>query len=221
MSIWSKSLIFFALLLMAAGGVVYWAKFRLIEHGFSDDTSTRQFIIANDVLEIPLNLMRFAVQREKTVLQQADLVMHWSDASGFQSANSDKFLDPAHTMELIFLTIGERQLHLAMNDRVVPIYQKLISAVEQRGPSGLIIRPFKPGAGYDGEELVFASDGNIVWAARCQSAQASQFPTCIRDVFVGAGLTATYRFSRSLLGYWADIETRISLKLDEMVVTGR
>ena len=122
MGMLSKAIAVLILIALAVGGTIYWAKFKLIRHEFTTDSASRQFIIGNDVLEIPLNTMRFAAQREKTVLRQADLVLYWADGTGFDDTHSERFLDPAHTGQLIFVTINERALDFDMSQRVAPIY---------------------------------------------------------------------------------------------------
>ena len=221
MTSWSKIIGLLMLLTVLTVGGVFWLKSRLTQHEFSADTTSKQFIIGNDVLEIPLNMIRFASQREQTVLNQADLVMYWIDGSGFQETNRRIFLTPDGTKDLIFITLGDRTLDYDMSGRLEPIYSKLMSGTGRSGPAGLILRQFKPGTGYDGEELVISPYGNSIWTARCQKDGQLESPICMRDIFAGAGLSLRYRFSRSLLPFWREIEASIKAKRSELVVTGK
>ena len=200
---------------------VYWLKSRVEVHGFTEQAETRQFIIGNDVLEIPLNMMRLASQRQQTVLQQADLVMFAGDGSGYSNQNAGAFLRADRVQDLIFVTIAERELDLAMNERLDPIYSKLLSTSASNGPSNLILKPFRSGTGYDGEELAIFRLGNAVWVARCQRVEDSQYPNCMQDYFIGTGLTLRYRFGRALLPQWREVDALVRNTMANIVVTGR
>ena len=221
MPLWSKICGLLIVLALGAAGTTYWLKSRLTQHEFTAVTGPQQFILGNDVLDVPLNMTRFASQRTKTVLNQLDLVMYWEDGSGFSEANQKAFLRPNRTPDLIFMTLTERKLHQDMDDRLVPIYSKLLSGKPRSGPAGLVLRPFRAGSGYDGEELAVSDAAQMRWVARCQKHENSQFPTCMRDLFVGNGLSLTYRFSRSLLPQWQVIENRVQEAMKTLVITGR
>ena len=218
---WSKLIGALMLLTVVTAGGVFWLKSRLTEHDFTPDATTKQFIIGNDVLEIPLNTVRFSSQREKSVLNQADLVMYWIDGTGFQEANRRVFLTPEGTKDLIFLTLGDRKMDFDMSGRFQPIYSKLLIGPKISGPAGLVLQNFKAGSGYDGEELAISVGQNTPWIARCQKIGTMESPTCMRDLFAGSGLSLRYRFSRSLLPFWREIEQLVVTKRSEMVVTNR
>ncbi len=221
MTSWSKIfglLMLFGVLTVAG---VFWLKSRLTTHEFTVDTSTQQFIIGNDVLEIPLNLLRFASQRKKNVLNRADLVMYWVDGTGFLEVNRRTFLTPDGTQDLIFLTLSQRTVNAEMSLRLKPIYSKLLSGPPQQGPADLTLRKFTTGSGYDGEELAISAGGDPPWVARCQRDDQLASPTCMRDFFVGSGLIARYRFSRTLLPYWKEVEMLVSRKLSHIVATNK
>jgi hypothetical protein len=197
---------------------LFWSKSRIALHEFSSDRSTRQFILGNDVLEIPLNMIRFENQRSQSVFQQADLVMDWPGGDGFTPTNKASFLDPEKAGDLIFMTLTKRELPMPMSQRLKPIYSKLFDGGAHPGPSGLILQSLKAGSGYDGEELAISSNSGPVWVARCQKTGNGADPTCFRDLFVGSGLGLRYRFSRSLLPQWYKIEQLVLTRMQEIVV---
>ena len=221
MYFWTKILVFLLLVGLGLAGGVYWVKSRVADHGFTDEIETRQFIIGNDVLEIPLNLMRLASQRQQTVLRQADLVMYAGDGSGFTRENAGAFLRPDRAQDLIFITVAQRELHLEMNDRLQPIYSKLLATFTADGPAGLVLKPFRQGTGYDGEELAISTAPGTPWVARCQKAENAQYPNCMRDFFIGSGLTLRFRFARVLLPQWQAVEALVRNTMASIVVTGK
>ena len=218
---WSKLIGALMLLTVVTAGGVFWLKSRLTEHDFSTNAMTKQFIVGNDVLEVPLNMVRFSNQRDKSVLSRADLVMYWIDGTGFQEANRRIFLTPEGTKDLIFLTLEERKMDFDMSGRFQPIYSKLLTGPKSSGPAGLILQALKAGSGYDGEELAVSTGQSPPWIARCQKGGSMESPTCLRDIFAGTGLSLRYRFSRTLLPFWREIEQLVVAKRAEIVVTGR
>ena len=221
MYFWIKIAVFLLVVAIGLGGGVYWVKSRIADHGFTEEVETRQFIIGNDVLEIPLNLMRLASQRQQTVLKQADLVMFAGDGTGYSREHAGAFLRPDRAQDLIFITVVERELHLEMNDRLEPIYAKLLSTFTSDGPAGLVLKPFRQGTGYDGEELAISTAPGKPWIARCQKPENAQYPNCMRDFFIGSGLTLRFRFSRVLLPQWQAVEALVRNSMANIVVTGR
>ncbi|MEP1206058.1 MAG: hypothetical protein ABJM29_05410 [Rhizobiaceae bacterium] len=217
---WSKYAGILLLLGVLTAGGVFWIKNRLTKHEFTADSTVKQFIIGNDVLDVPLNMTRFASQRDQAVLTQADLFMYWVDGSGFREANRRVFLTPEGTKDLIFLTLSDRRMDFDMNDRLEPIYSKLLSGAKQAGPADLVLHEFRTGSGYDGEELVVSASGQPLWVARCQMAETMESPICLRDIFAGTGLSLRYRFSRSLLPYWREIEQLVIAKRSQILASG-
>lgn len=208
------------LLLVIFALSLLWFKSRIDQHEFSSDRSQHQFILGNDVLEIPLNMMRFENQRTQSIFEQADLVMVWPSGAGFSAANSATFLNPDKSNDLIFITLIKRKLPMAMSERLIPVYSKLFDGAASPGPAGLILRRLKSGSGYDGEELAIADEPGLPWVARCQRLDNRGEPTCFRDLFVGSGLTLRYRFSRAHLHQWRKIEQLVATLITKIVVSG-
>ena len=208
-----------ALSALAAAIVLNVFKQHLSSHEFTTDVTRQQFILGNDVLDIPLNLMRFENQRTSDVLNQVDLILTWPEAEGFTDTNSHRFLNPDKVGSLIFLTITRREMPLSMSERLEPVYSKLYQGKPRRGPSGLALRQLQDGTGYDGEELAIAPTSIPPWVARCQIENRVGQAVCQRDIFAGSGLSIRYRFQRALLPDWRQIERMVRQTLDEMVVT--
>ncbi|MGI9365207.1 MAG: hypothetical protein ACR2O8_08490 [Rhizobiaceae bacterium] len=192
---------------------------RISAHEFTTETTSRQFILGNDVLEIPLNHMRFANQRESDALDQADLIMTWPTGEGFTDANGDLFLKPDRIDSLVFLTVTRREMPLSMSDRLEAVYSKLFQGQPRRGPAGLALRKLRDGSGYDGEELAIAPTSIPPWVARCQIDNGTGQAVCLRDVFAGAGLSIRYRFHRTHLPHWQRMERLVQKAVEQIVVT--
>ena len=197
---------------------VVWLKGQISRTDFTNDNSTRQFVIGNDVLNIPLNHMRFGQQREKSVLEQADLAMLWPSGDGYGQKHVEAFKETGPDRRLLFITLSKRAMPFDMTGRLEPIYVKLFDGQPTQGPAGLQFQSLKPGKGYDGEQLAIFAEGNEVWIARCQTVEQSTSPTCLRDVFLGNDLSLRYRFPLALLKHWRGIEALVVGKISSMLV---
>ena len=150
---WLRVIVAIAVVAGATWGLVYWLKSRISAKSYTSDSTARQFILANDVLNVPLNMMRFEEQRQRETLKQIDLALLWPQGAGYSPANAVHFEDPEQTANLIFVTLIKRDMTQEMTERFQPIYRRLLTGQARSGPAGLKIQALKPGSGYDGEEL--------------------------------------------------------------------
>jgi len=182
-----------------------------IKSGSSEDTSIRQIIVGNDVLNIPANVFRFKEQRQAITAKQLDLFFHWPDFKGYSLARHELFYGQAGTPgDLIFVTINNRKISLDMSERFKPVYLKLLEGKAAKSALGLVFQRLKPEAGYSGEELHYQTGVDLPYVVRCQRQKTNPpSASCMRDINIGKGLSVTYRFSRKLLPNWRPLEETI------------
>jgi hypothetical protein len=186
--------------------------------GHSSDMSLRQIVVGNDVLEVPANKIRFGSQRRAHTAARLDLYMHWPSMNGFSDNLRPIFNSTEIEPSILFLTIEPRSMSLDMSGRIEPIYRQFFAGEPQSAGSGLMRVALSPEAGFADEELVFQASSPWPWAARCsigEGERASAF--CIRDIHAGRDLAVTYRFHRSLLPQWLEIEEAVQAQIRAMV----
>ena len=61
--------------------------------GHETDATPRQITIANEVLNVPANMIRFRAQRKSHVLERLDLYAHWPSMQGYSADNANIFDD--------------------------------------------------------------------------------------------------------------------------------
>ncbi len=88
-----------SIVLVAAGTI--WVKSQFGKSGFTENTTRKQFVIGNDVLNIPLNLTRFPHQRDNSVQDKIDIALHWPDGEGYSAENSASFNDVSGIADII------------------------------------------------------------------------------------------------------------------------
>ena len=208
-----------AILALMIGLATWWLKSQMANIGFTSDRTVERFVVGDDAIELPLNTIRFASQRESASQKQIDLAVTWPDGEGYTQANGGTFTDSSGIKDLIFITLQKRELQLDMSQRLEPIYRKLIVSQPTGGPAGLVFYTLKSGAGYDGEQLAVSQNGTDVWVARCQDDSISDHPTCLRDIHRGKTLSARYRFSRERLNEWRAIEEHVVGKVEDALAS--
>jgi len=176
--------------------------------GSTSDLSIKQIIVGNDVLNIPANVFRFEKQRQATTSKRLDLFYYWPGFQGYSVATHNLFYGAdSSTENLIFSTIENRTMQFDMSARLQPVYSKLLEGEQKTSVGGLIYQRLRPEAGYSGEELHYQAEIQQPYVVRCQRIENGGITaSCMRDIHIGKGLAASYRFSRKLLPHWRAIE---------------
>ncbi|GAA4112297.1 hypothetical protein ACFFTN_25440 [Aminobacter aganoensis] len=188
--------------------------------GYTDDMTTREIVIGNDVIAAPANTIRFEKARRDGVASRLDLYLRWPELDGYSEAARPAFNNLDGNKRIIFVSLEPRVMTRDMSGRLAPIYNALTVKPGVPGPEGMTLFGFSETSGYLNEVLaVAARSGEPAFVARCLNgteADESLAP-CERDVFVGNGLSMTYRFPRELLGDWRALDAAIVAKANAML----
>ncbi|WP_139976093.1 hypothetical protein [Ochrobactrum sp. CGA5] len=180
--------------------------------GHSDNTHAYEIIIANNVLSIPANMIRFSNQRRDGVTARLDLYARWPGLTGYTERDRAIFNLLTPKRLLIFMSIEQRTMSRDMSGRYLPIYAELIDLNGEPAPGNLTVHRFLENSGYQGEELVMSDPGSGKpdFVARCLvDSAAESFNSCERDVQFGRDLQILYRFPRSMLGDWQSLDKAV------------
>ena len=200
------------------GAVMLWLGSQINQSEFTASTEVRQVIIGNDVLDIPANYIRFARQRKAAVQDRIEVVLLMPTGNGYSSENAEKFRDTSAQNNLVFVSFLKRKMAEDMSGRLDLIYSKLFEGPTQSGPVALTLYNFKRGVGYDDEFLAVHYGEDFTWVARCQKKAENISPTCLRDINIGASLSARFRFPVAKLSNWREIEALVRLKVSEFLL---
>lgn len=181
--------------------------------GHTEDTSLREIVIGNNVLELPSNMIRFGKQRRSGVAERVDLYLHWPDMQGYKAEFIEDFNGLGTEKRIVFATFEPRATSHDMSGRYGPIYSILTSGPGITGPDDLTVQPLRADSGFANEEVVVSPQraGQDSFVARCLDAEVSKnnLASCQRDIFVGEDLQLTYRFPRELLKDWRQLEQQM------------
>ena len=180
--------------------------------GHTDDTTLRDFVIGNNVLSIPANMLRLEDQRQGGEFNKVELYLSWPDMAGYTRDKADDFNHKGGRRSLIFITFEPSIMSRDMSGRVEPIYDAVIAKPGIAGPAGTTMYGFAERSGYLDELLVTAPrNADTPFAARCLAgaeAERSLAP-CERDIQVGDNLSLTYRFPKEMLGEWQRLDAAV------------
>ncbi|THV25268.1 hypothetical protein [Peteryoungia ipomoeae] len=197
-------------LAISFAGKHYGHQLALANH--SDSTTPIKVAIGRDVLTLPENTLRFAVQRVSKAHEQVDLYLSWPEMRGYEDALRSRF-NSTHPAGIVFLQISQSTMTRDMSGRLDPIYRQLLGPGVTQGPGGLEERHFLPGTGYEGEVLLTGTDkAGHVYAVRCLDPARGSAPTssdCQRDIHLGRDMSVLYRFPRNILHDWENLESAI------------
>ncbi len=177
--------------------------------GHTDDTSIREIIIGNDVLDLPANMIRNPEQRRDGMAKRIDIYAQWPEMTGYSDASKTIFNNIDKDGRLLFISFDRRSMLRDMSGRFDPIYKPMIAGSGEELPYGLTRYHLPEKAGFMDEFLYVGSqaDGTL-FVARCldPAAAVGNLAPCDRDIHVGDDLVMMVRFAPQLLGQWRQLD---------------
>lgn len=189
--------------------------------GHSASKDKLEIVVANSVLNVPENIIRFSSQRRAGTHRSLELYLHWPTLSGYDDRIKEYFSGTNTQSSLLFLSIEPRSMSLDMSGRIGPIYSKFFNGVPSKGIGGLVRQPLTPEGGFIDEDLYYESGSPYPFAARCVRVGSTvATPFCIRDIHIGKDLMLTYRFHIKHLPDWLSIDEQVRIYVNSLLVRG-
>lgn len=190
--------------------------------GNSDDPTTREIVIGNNVINTPANEIRFDRQRMSGIASRLDLYWRWPALEGYSREASAAFDNSDSSRSILFVSFEPKIMSRDMSGRFEPIYKALIVRPGVPGPAATRVYGFDPKSGYLNESLVVApsADGAAPYVARCLTGPAADesLAPCERDIQIGDDLSLIYRFPKSLLADWKQLDQAVRVKAERMLL---
>jgi hypothetical protein len=157
-------------------------------------------------LTVPRDLVRFEPQRRDGEQARLDLVFHWPSLAAVTPGRN---ADVDTLGSLVFLAITPADEALEPRRRLAAIYQRFLGPDIRPEPAGLASRSFRPGSGYDGEDLVYEPSRPGDFFLRCAPPTATAPAGCLRELRLGGRIDVVYRFPRPLLPDWQRVDRAV------------
>lgn len=170
-------------------------------------------VVGGRALEIPRNALRFDEQRTPGVKTRLDIALAWPELTGRSAATAARFDTPDLAPDIVYLTLTPRQEGADSATRLTQVYARFFVGEFWDGPGGLQGRRLSPKSGYAGEEVWLEPGAVRPFVARCYPLVTGEAPSvCLHDVTLGA-LTVSWRFPKTLLGQWREIDAGLDQRL--------
>jgi hypothetical protein len=164
--------------------------------------------VGDTLFNVPPAAVRMKIQRHTGPQERVDLFFDFPslqppDASKHVSAEQvDEMPQP---LDRIFVSISAHHGVMAPDVRVNTIYPRYLAPDMMPVQDGLIMRSFRAGSPYDGEDLFLAQQPPLV--ARC-TRDAKTPGMCLAERRID-GADLTFRFPRSWLSRWRDVSDAV------------
>jgi hypothetical protein len=198
-------LIVFAAVVVAAAayvGYVLWPRWP--DAPVARNAPSLPIVVAGAAFDIEPAAIRMAVQRHAGMQQRIDLAYLWPSLLPPDPARKATVGAPVNPNERLFITIQSSDGALPLMERVQTIYPRYLVAEPTAGPQGLMLRHFRDGTPYQGEELVFESQAPEHFLARCSRHGAIGSGNCLLERRIGDA-DITIRFPRDWLNDWPSV----------------
>ena len=182
----------------------------------TDSSSVATLRIGPQEFHIPGNYIPYASARKGGSRTEVKLVALLPDLEGYSVGEASAFASDAADSRVLNLTLRAQPIYTE-RERLDRIYLPQVADVNGApGPYGLTQFTFKPSSSYRDEDLFVAKSDTGPVVLRCtKPLPDSVAPTCLRDQQLVPGLALSYRFKRSHLADWADIDKSVR----EMIAT--
>lgn len=182
------------------------------------DAPALPIIVGGVTFNVPPAAIRVPLQRRPGVQGRIDLAFAWPSLSP-PPPTKGTLEAPTGGVERLFVTIAATDGTLPPTERLKVIYPRYTAEPDAVGRDGLVVRGFRTGSPYQGEQLIYDPAAPQRFLLRCTYAVSSTPGICLHERRI-AGADVTVRFPRDWLGDWRDVAARIDRLLAQLGPAG-
>lgn len=210
-----------ALLTVVLNVAGHWYGRAIVNSGYSSDTGLTTVFIGGDRLQVPINTIRFAEQRQGGRSDRLDMFFLWPNGEGYSNEKQAAFNDVSdRSVDLVFATVTENDMSLEMSERLEPVYRQLLDGGLYRGEDGITGFTFRGDSRYAGEFLFVGGEtSDEPFVARCLKPDQLPVETrlCFSQFKAGSNLSVVYRFHHRLLPQWRQLDGAVKTFIHTML----
>lgn len=195
--------------LLALAGAAYIARQIAVER--SEPAGSVPIVVGQKRLTLDRAMLRDVALRDGGAVNRLDLVLTWPDFRGAGTMAATTGAD------LIFVAIEDSALRQRSASEIDPVeqpvllYSRFLERDAWQNPGGLIMRRFRAGTPYEGEELYLSAPDERNFAARCpRQIRADGLPEdlCLWQTRAN-GLELQVRFLPRYLVQWQHLAAHV------------
>lgn len=159
---------------------------------------------------VPSNFLRFRHLHRGGDVKQLALYVRWPQMTGFDLPNKGAFNNRETSSPIVYISITAPERVWSAQKRLDDIYPVYFDGKARKGPYGLSTRRFKPASGYKDDDLFYSREKKGLYLIHCKKITSPLTPPdCYRDIVLSGNTLVQYRFRRSLLGDWQELDRDI------------
>jgi hypothetical protein len=186
----------------------------LLRQSSASPTETARFAVGANILDVPVAWLRPGAPRSGGRVGRLDLALPWPDNGGSGDAAGQSSRAPSLGLDrAVLVSIVPSDGAIAPPDRPATLYSRFVTADVDSHAGGLIVRHFRSGSPYDGEDLYLSPPDGRSFSARCPSREPTSTARdtggreinwregCVAELRIG-NLDTQLRFSAPRLASW-------------------
>lgn len=168
------------------------------------------FYVGGRLVTVERAMIRNPDLRDGGAVNRLDLAVKWPDFRATGNAIGQPGQD------IVLVAVEDAASRIKSPDDIDPaerpaaLYARFLKEEATTTESGLVLRQFKPGSPYDGEDLYVSTPDEHVFAARCPRAvpKSGLAENCLWQTRLN-GLEVHTRFAPKLLDHWQGLVTGV------------
>jgi hypothetical protein len=174
------------------------------------DAPSLPITIGGYVFNVPPAAIRVALQRHAGPQERIDLAFLWPELIPPDPTVKPALRQEPLTFDRLFISLAGFSGALSTVERFRQIYPRYFADGQFAGPDGLIVKRFRDGTPYQGDDLFYDPTMQDPFMARCSRPGAGETPgICLVEQRIAGAVDVTVRFPRDWLIEWRTLAKAI------------
>ncbi|MHA1523820.1 MAG: hypothetical protein ACTSY1_05375 [Alphaproteobacteria bacterium] len=166
--------------------------------------------LAGQVFTIPESFLRTGASRKGGAVKRVDIQAVWPSLAGYNTSNAEDFGDKSKNSPVIYVTLTAPTRLWRPAERFYQIYPYYFDGPEKTPVFDLNSRRMDENSGLSEYTVYYRQDAERLFLYHCLDQQAELMPSdCFADIVIEPNVLARYRFRRTRLEEWREIDTGI------------
>jgi len=167
------------------------------------DAPSLPITIGGYVFNVPPAAIRVPLQRHAGPQERIDLAFLWPELTPPDPVVKPALHQEPLTFDRLFISLAGFSGALSAVERFRQIYPRYFADGQFAGPDGLIVKRFRDGTPYQGDDLFYDPTMQDPFMARCSRPGAGETPgICLVEQRIAGAVDVTVRFPRDWLIEW-------------------